>query len=150
MDNAPKITPEWMDSHEAPMSLYLLFGKILATVAMTDPESGTRAWMAEIHSTGAKITLADRGDAKLWVERSIERLRHETEDFILIEGICPVRSTPWSIRVRRDGYDAWKTGTPIENAFPELTGAQRETLMSGMSPDGFAMMFGKEEGQVGE
>lgn len=149
MTDAPKISPEWRDSAEAPISFFVLLGKILATVAHSLGEGGETCWLAEIHASGDRTTKATRPLAKQWVEDTIEKRRHETEDYITVEGICPIRSTPWSIKVRREGYDAWKSGTLIQKALPELTDDQRETLISGMSPEGFAMMFGKEEGEVG-
>lgn len=42
-------------------------------------------------------------------------------------------------------YDAWKNGTLIQNAFPQLTPDQREFMMTGITAEEWDEMFGESE-----
>lgn len=43
-------------------------------------------------------------------------------------------------------YDDWQNGTLVQNAFPKLSADDREFLISGTSPAGWAEIFeGKED-----
>ena len=142
-----KVTPQWQDSREAPCSFYTLVGHILATVGREENE-GEVSWMAQVYSTRESTSKPSREEAKKWVESTFEHHRHEAEDYLTVEGVCPVTARKWSVKVRREGYDTWKAGTTIQKALPELTDDEREQLISGMTPEGFEIVFGREEGQT--
>lgn len=40
--------------------------------------------------------------------------------------------------------DAWQSGTLIQNAFPTLTADQREFIKTGITPEEWDSIFGKE------
>jgi hypothetical protein len=39
-----------------------------------------------------------------------------------------------------DGYKAWKEGALIQDAFPDMSADDRETLISGLDPECFASL----------
>ena len=49
------------------------------------------------------------------------------------------------ILVSVDGYAAWRDGTLIQDAMPELAPEYREQLMTGTHPACWDAMFGNEE-----
>jgi len=49
------------------------------------------------------------------------------------------------LEVVKDHYDAWKNGTLIQNAFPEVSADTREMLKTGIHPDCWDTMFKEED-----
>jgi hypothetical protein len=50
---------------------------------------------------------------------------------IILVKDCPFCHKEQAIEVNRIGYDKWRNGTLIQDAFPELTKFQRELMISG-------------------
>ena len=144
-----KIVAVWQDSQEAPVSFYSLLGRILAVVSRQSPDAeGKVQWLAQVYTTREQAIRPTLAEAKKWAEVNFEQHRHTTEDYLTVEGVCPVTAKPWAVRVRREGYDAWKGGQTIQKALPELTPDEREALITGLSPEGYEIVFGRDEGQT--
>lgn len=52
-----------------------------------------------------------------------------------IEKRCPFCGTVNTIKVSVEGYEQWKNGAFVQDAFPKLSLAEREVLISGCCPD---------------
>jgi hypothetical protein len=61
--------------------------------------------------------------------------------FILIATTCPICHVRADLEVPELGYEAWKNGTLIQDAMPELTMDQREQLMTGFCIPCWNTMF---------
>lgn len=51
---------------------------------------------------------------------------------ISVKTKCPWCGETSTVTVTRVGYEAWVTGTKIQDAFPELSASDRERLISGV------------------
>lgn len=60
------------------------------------------------------------------------------------------RDIPISVEAYALGMQAWKRGELIQNAFPMLSPADREFLMSGITPEEWDEMFSDEDFQESE
>jgi hypothetical protein len=49
------------------------------------------------------------------------------------------------IPVTEEQLANWRLGALIQNAMPNLTAAEREFLMTGITPEEWALTFGEEE-----
>jgi len=63
---------------------------------------------------------------------------------MLIRKKCLSCDVAQVISVDTEGYDAWREGALIQNAFPYLTADEREMLMSGICGKCFDKMFMSE------
>lgn len=64
---------------------------------------------------------------------------------IIVRDLCKVTGKEYVVAVPREGYNKWKNGMLIQDALPELNTNQREFLISGISPEGWELMFGTDE-----
>jgi hypothetical protein len=64
-----------------------------------------------------------------------------------ISGKQNTREIPISVESYSLGMQAWKRGELIQNAFPMLSPADREFLMSGITPEEWDEMFSDEDFQ---
>lgn len=58
---------------------------------------------------------------------------------------CMVCGEQSLLFVEEHQYNSWKSGTLIQNAFPNLTPDERELLMTGTHPKCWEEMFDDEE-----
>lgn len=66
-------------------------------------------------------------------------------DQVNITGQCRITHKPYSLTVPYSGFVAYyREGKYIQEAFPDLPKEQREYLVSGFSPEGWAKIFGNE------
>jgi hypothetical protein len=56
-----------------------------------------------------------------------------------------IREIPMSIDAYTQGFYAWKHGELIQNAFPTLSAADREFILSGITPEEWEDTFGSGE-----
>lgn len=66
-------------------------------------------------------------------------------DVVKVAGVCPVTRKAWELTVPAGGYDRWMSGEMIQLAFPTLDVAARELLVSGITPEGWAQLFGEDD-----
>lgn len=59
-------------------------------------------------------------------------------------GTCIMTKKPYSVRVPAAELFAYRRGSLIQDAMPSVSRDDREFLISGLSPEGFAGMFGDE------
>ena len=76
--------------------------------------------------------------------------KHYTTDngdgTLTIEGTCPITGKDWSLVAPTTPYEKWiNRDLLIQEAFPGFTPAQREMLMTGITAEGWAQMFGPGE-----
>lgn len=64
-------------------------------------------------------------------------MKHSTE--------CPFCGKKESIEIDQVAYDAWIKGMLVQRAFPELTAAQREQVMTGICEPCWDGMWEEEE-----
>ena len=62
-----------------------------------------------------------------------------------LERRCPKCSKESKFVVYRDAWYAWQSGALIQDAFPDLTASERETIMTGYDQQCWEEIFGKEE-----
>ena len=80
-----------------------------------------------------------------------QMLRWDTDNWVTVEGHCVVTKQPHSITVLNSELNKWLEGNLlIQHCFnSDVTGDMREFLMTGISPDGWKVMFppalGEEE-----
>lgn len=58
---------------------------------------------------------------------------------------CCVCGTTHFFELDAEAYDAWQTNTKIQDAFPELSVADREILISGTCDECFHKLFSSED-----
>lgn len=65
---------------------------------------------------------------------------------VTLSAPCKITKKPHSVTVPEVGYRQWITGnSKIQNAMPSVSAEDREFLISGFSPEGWAQVFGNEE-----
>jgi hypothetical protein len=64
---------------------------------------------------------------------------------ICVVAYCQFCCRALELEVNEDDYDAWKDGELVQNAFPYLSSAEREILVSGMCPSCWDKMIGMPE-----
>lgn len=67
------------------------------------------------------------------------------EQFYTFTGPCRMTKKPYSVKVPGAALYAYRQGALIQNAFPMLSKDDREFLISGFSPEGWAQVFPPEE-----
>lgn len=63
---------------------------------------------------------------------------------------CIVTGKENVVTTTETGYTAWLNGTYAQTAFRDLSVDDRELLISGTSKEGWAMLYGDEEGLTDE
>lgn len=58
-------------------------------------------------------------------------------------GPCVVTGKPFSVTVPGDGLYRLNRGAHVQDAFPNLSPAEREFIISGTSPEGWDIAFGE-------
>lgn len=71
--------------------------------------------------------------------------KYEPEHTYTFTGPCLKTGKPYSVTVPADGLHKYHQGMHIQDAFPNLSSDDREFLISGYSPEGWALIFGKED-----
>jgi hypothetical protein len=65
---------------------------------------------------------------------------------VTLTGPCIVTKKEYSVTVPEVGYRQWATGNGhIQDVMPSVSKDDREFLISGTSPEGWAQMFGEDE-----
>jgi hypothetical protein len=59
-----------------------------------------------------------------------------------IGGKCRVTGKYYEVFVNKEDYIAWQGGQCAQHAFPYLTASDREFIITGMSPEGWDLLFG--------
>lgn len=67
------------------------------------------------------------------------------KDTITIANQCPFCGKHYTFEVPTAGYDAWRNGALIQNAFPMLSPTEREYFLSGFCDTCQKKIFGDEE-----
>lgn len=68
---------------------------------------------------------------------------------ITLEGPCFVTGKPHRVTIPLAGFERWQDGDFIQDVLPTVSPADREFLISGTSPEGWAQIFpshSEEEG----
>lgn len=65
------------------------------------------------------------------------------EDRVQVSGECVFTGESYSVVVPSEGFARWQAGEPIQRAMPEVPSEEREFLISGISPSGWAKTFGQ-------
>lgn len=66
---------------------------------------------------------------------SLVKVVKETDDTVTLECTCPICKDRVTIDMPAGAYTKWRTGTCIQNAWPEADLDTRERLISGICPD---------------
>ena len=61
-----------------------------------------------------------------------------------IFGNCVFTGETYECTVPTEGFNKWQAGEPVQRSFPQTPAADREFLISGISPAGCEKTFGKE------
>lgn len=67
------------------------------------------------------------------------------DHFYIYTGPCMHTGKPYTVRVPAIGLHKYRQGALIQDAFPEMSKDDREFLISGYSPEGWAQAFGTGE-----
>lgn len=59
--------------------------------------------------------------------------------------ICQVCGQAAVVAVSDEGYEKWKAGAFVQEAFPELSSGARELLISGTHPECWDSLFADDE-----
>lgn len=70
---------------------------------------------------------------------------NNNEEMLTIGVMCYVCKKVYAITLPKKGLIAWKSGTPIQNAFPNLDADTRELLISHTCAPCFDRMFSETE-----
>lgn len=62
----------------------------------------------------------------------------------LVQGQCRVTRKPYQVVLPTEGLNRWLQGDLIQVALPGVSADDREFLVSGTSPEGWAKMFPEE------
>jgi len=70
------------------------------------------------------------------------RLFHGAEfiddgEYVIIKGDCVFTGEFYECRVPSEGFNKWRNGELIQYALPEISGGDREFIISGISPAGW-------------
>ena len=57
---------------------------------------------------------------------------------------CRVCGEASTVTVPQEGYDAWRKGAYVQDAFPEMLADERELLISGTHPVCWDLLFSDE------
>ncbi len=65
-------------------------------------------------------------------------------DTITYTSECVVTGKKYSVTIPREAHAKWQAGASIQSALPMIPPADREFIMSGISPEGWDLIFGGE------
>lgn len=65
-----------------------------------------------------------------------------TFETIIIRTTCPFCGSLNHIHAKQPQFDAWQAGALAQDAFPDMSVTDRESLISGLCPDCQALIFG--------
>ncbi len=71
--------------------------------------------------------------------------RKDGEHTYTFSGVCVETGKPYSVTVKGTDLFRYHQGAMIQDAFPELSAGDREWLMSGISPEGWELIFEGQE-----
>ena len=72
-------------------------------------------------------------------------IEYRDDDFCNVTGPCVITGKDYTLKVYLKDLSDWIGGKYIQDAMPYLSAEQREFLISGTSPDGWAQTFGEED-----
>lgn len=73
----------------------------------------------------------------------------ESDGRIRLTGPCVVTGKSYSVDVSENSAHSYFVGgANVQDAFPELSKAEREFLISGTSPEGWQQLFGESDSQA--
>lgn len=79
----------------------------------------------------------------------VENYNSETgEHTYTFKGKCKKTGKPYEVIVPAQGLFNYNQGMLIQNAFPDLSADDREFLMSGLSPEGWKLVFGRKKNKT--
>jgi hypothetical protein len=67
---------------------------------------------------------------------------------VVIDGNCKITGEYYSVVVSKEELEKYESGALAQDAFSELSAADREFIISGVSPEGWKSVFG--DGDVEE
>ena len=65
---------------------------------------------------------------------------------MMVTKICPKCNKPSYVDIPKDAYEKWQMGMCIQNAWPDGSATDRETLISGICPKCQKETFEDEQG----
>lgn len=68
--------------------------------------------------------------------------REISKDSIVFSGPCMVTGEQYSVKISREDFERYQSGLHIQDAMPSISREDREFLISGFSPKGWAQVFG--------
>jgi hypothetical protein len=74
-------------------------------------------------------------------------LTENGQQFYIVTGVCTITKKKYSVNVRAEGLHKYRKGALIQEAFPGVPAEDREFLMSGISPEGWEILFDGSEGR---
>ena len=69
-------------------------------------------------------------------------------DPVEVACVCRVCGAKNTLEVDADSYDQWQGGVFVQDAFPDLSAAERELLISGTCDPCFRLLFADDEDEV--
>ena len=66
----------------------------------------------------------------------------------MITKICPKCNKPSYVDIPKDAYEKWQFGMFIQDAWPEGSATERETLISGFCPACQKEIFGEPDNEL--
>lgn len=72
---------------------------------------------------------------------------HELEHIYVFSGICVITKKPHSVAIPAKELYAYRRGGLIQVAMPSLSADEREFLMTGISNEGWKIIFAKDQGE---
>lgn len=70
---------------------------------------------------------------------------HAGVKVFLWAGMCPICHKDYTLRVPKDGYDKWKDGTLIQDAFPNMGPGDRELMQTGICNECWDKLYKEDE-----
>ena len=68
---------------------------------------------------------------------------------MMITKVCPKCNKPSYVDIPKDAYEKWQFGLLIQDAWPEGSTTERETLISGLCKDCQEGVFNDVQGETG-
>jgi hypothetical protein len=64
-----------------------------------------------------------------------------THGQMTVIAVCPFEGTETKLKLDAEAYHLWRSGELVQHAFPTLTSAQREALITGICEECWQEMF---------
>lgn len=71
-----------------------------------------------------------------------QMIERNSDGTVTVSGRCVFTGEQTSVTVKASEFDAWQSGGLIQVVMPSATDDEREFLISGISPKGWAETFG--------